>query len=236
MNRVEPATQKSIDRYRTSQIGGMLCGDKPFGSRHWEYPWTVEQSGLLNHKNLRILDVAPDFTFPYADFLAKNHQVTFIDLARRKWSDTVVWGADVADLASRSDLRIMDVRQMEFQDETFDLIFCISVLEHIVCPTQNPDHPDLKKIFDPKGAISALKEMHRCLKPRGKLLLTIDIYGGKKWGPLFRQWNIFKDLDKAGFSIRDFPSFNYEERIKDPTLFISHFHGPYMTLGFSLEK
>lgn len=92
MNSFSLATIQAINNYNGTALCKRLCGKKPFGSRHWEYPWTVEQSGILAHRNLRILDVAPDFTFPYASILEENHTVTFIDLEKRKWSDTVTWG------------------------------------------------------------------------------------------------------------------------------------------------
>ena len=230
------ATNKAINGYKTSQICKSLCGSKPFGSRHWEYPWVVERSGILKRRNLRILDIAPDFTFPYASFLEANHNVTFIDLEKKQWSDSVTWGAEVSELASRSDYRIMDVRNMTFADETFDAIFCISVLEHIVCPTQDPDHPQLSEIFSPTAAQAALQEMYRCLKSGGKLLLTVDIYGGAKWKRLFDQWDIFTDLETAGFQIYHLPKFDRTLAFRDPANFISQYHGPYITLGFCLNK
>lgn len=47
-----------------------------------------------------------------------------------------------------------DVHRLPFRDETFDLVLCTEVLEHLHAPD------------------SALREMHRVLKPRGKLILT----------------------------------------------------------------
>ncbi len=230
------ATSKTIDAFNLSALCKKLCGNKPFGSRHWEYPWTISQSGILAQNNMRILDVAPDFTFPYASFLEEHHEVTFIDLEKRQWSDSVTWGAEVGELANRSDYRIMDVRDMSFADETFEIIFCISVLEHIVCPTQNPDDPNLAEIFSPTAARPALQEMHRCLKPNGKLMLTVDLYGGPKWKTYFEQWDILADIHNAGFNVDHFPAFDRTLAFADPGTFISNFHGPYITLGFNLRK
>lgn len=230
------ATKSSINSYRDAELGRLLCGQKPFGSRHWEYPWCVEHSNILNQSGLRILAVAPDLTFPCASFLEENHTVTFIDLAKRQWSNTINWGAKVSELALKSDYRIMDVRNLTFADETFDVIFCVSVLEHIVCPTQDPDHPQIGAVFSATAAQAALKEMHRCLKPEGKLLLTVDIYGGPKWKPHFEQWDIFADLREADFLIDHLTGFDREQAFSDPETFISQFHGPYITLCFCLNK
>jgi SAM-dependent methyltransferase len=230
------ATESSINRYRSTELCNLLCGKKPFGSRHWEYPWSIEHSGVLDKSNLRILDVAPDFTFPYASFLEENHTVTFIDLEKKKWSQTVTWGAEKSELATMSDYRIMDVQNMSFPDETFHVIFCISVLEHIVCPTQDPDHPKLDRLFDPFGARPAIGEMKRCLKPGGKLIITVDLYGGAKWKPFFSQWDIFSDLANARFFFDEQATFDRNGAFSYDETFISEFHGPYITLGFKLEK
>lgn len=236
MNKFEPATHSRINQYRQSRLCKTLCGKKPFGSRHWEYPWAVEQSGILNHDALRILDVAPDFTFPYASFLEMNHKVTFIDIEKRVWSDSITWGAEVVELSHRSDYRIMDVRQLAFPDNTFDTIFCISVLEHIICPTQDPNHPKLKDLCCPQGAQPALNEMFRCLKLGGHLVLTIDIYGGEQWKPCFDSWDIEADINMAGFDISDLQPVDREALFKSDDTFVSQFHGPYITLGFCLTK
>lgn len=230
------ATKSAINCYRSTELCNLLCGKKPFGSRHWEYPWCIEHSGVLDKSNLRILDIAPDFTFPYASFLDKNHTVTFIDLEKRKWSHSVTWGAEKSELATMSDYRIMDVRKMSFADSTFDCIFCISVLEHIVCPTQDPNDPGLLRVFDPLGARPAIVEMKRCLKPGGKLIITVDLYGGAKWKPLFSHWDVFSDLEASGFSLGEQPTFDREKAFSAPETFVSEFHGPYVTLGFNLEK
>ena len=236
MNFFSVATKQAIAVYKKTDLCRQVCGEKPFGSRHWEYPWCIESSGLLDQVNLRILDIAPDFTFPCASFLEDSHTVTFIDLEKKKWSDTVTWGAEKSELATMSDYRIMDVRDMSFPGDTFDVIFCISVLEHIVCPTQDPDDPRLFEIFDHLGAMPTIFEMIRCLKPGGKLMITVDLYGGPKWEPLFLQWDIFSNLAQAGFFFDGQPVFDRKRVFSDPETFVSDFHGPYITVGFSLEK
>lgn len=235
MNTYSVATHTEISRYQKTELCKNLCGRKPFGSRHWEYPWAVEQSGILEATDLKILDVAPDLTFPYPRFLERlGHVVTFIDIERRRWSDTVAWG--MSPERTEDSFHVMDVRQMTFPDSCFDCIFCISVLEHIVCPTQDPEHPHLKKLFDPLAARPAIFEMKRCLKPGGRLLITVDIYGGPKWSDLFSKWDIFSDLEFAGFPMASTTGFDREKIFRDPNSYISEFYGPYVTLGFKLEK
>lgn len=235
MNIFAIATKTAIEFYGHTRSCKALCGAKPFGSRHWEYPWSVEQSGILNKKGHKILDIAPDLTFPYANYLQTlGHDLTFIDIEKRNWSRDISWGIDQEE--TKGNFHIMDIRKMSFSDNTFDYIFCISVLEHIVCPTQDPDHPGLVEMFDPLGARPAILEMKRCLKHRGKLMITVDLYGGPKWETLFSQWDILSDLAEAGFLFDGQPVFDRDRAFSDPETFISEFHGPYITLGFKLEK
>ncbi len=235
MNVYAVAAKSAIRKYRESEISSLLCGRKPFGSRHWEYPWVFEQSGIESKHGLRILDIAPDLTFPFSHRLKmNNHDVTFIDLEKRAWSDSVSWGVDPAE--SEGEIRIMDVRRMDFPDSTFDLIFCVSVLEHIVCPTQDPEDPRLNHLFDAKGAVPAIEEMGRCLKQGGSLLITVDLYGGERWAPYFEQWDIFSDLAQCGFPVQGRSDFSRSDCFRDQETFISQFHGPYITLGFHLRK
>jgi SAM-dependent methyltransferase len=57
-------------------------------------------------------------------------------------------------------IRNEDVTRLTFDDESFDCIFSLDVLEHV------PDYP------------KAVREMGRCLKPDGWLLLTTPIHFG----------------------------------------------------------
>jgi SAM-dependent methyltransferase len=66
------------------------------------------------------------------------------------------WRAAVRGAGSNIRLRPCDLTSIDFPDNTFDFISSISVVEHIV---------DYEK---------AVAEMHRVLKPKGRLLITTD--------------------------------------------------------------
>jgi SAM-dependent methyltransferase len=73
------------------------------------------------------------------------------EVAYRRWFPNQV----VINIApSPSADLLADVHRLPFREETFDIVLCTEVLEHL-------DAPD-----------SALRELHRVLKPGGKLLLT----------------------------------------------------------------
>jgi SAM-dependent methyltransferase len=59
---------------------------------------------------------------------------------------------------------VADVRNLPFESESFDVAFCISTLEHIGGDGPRGDRP---------GALEALLELRRVLRPTGRLLLTV---------------------------------------------------------------
>ncbi len=65
-----------------------------------------------------------------------------------------------------------DIRKTDFEDNYFDVIFAVSVLEHIgladpqVISTTRPEEDDL-------GDVQAFRELIRILKPRGRIFLTV---------------------------------------------------------------
>ncbi len=61
-----------------------------------------------------------------------------------------------------------DVRRTDLPEGQFDVITCISTLEHIGLPGRYGITEE-----DPAGEINAMREMHRLLKPGGRLILTV---------------------------------------------------------------
>lgn len=65
---------------------------------------------------------------------------------------------------------VADVRALPFEDGAFDVVFCVSVLEHI---GRDNRVYGLADELDEDGPLAALGELRRVLARRGRLLLTV---------------------------------------------------------------
>lgn len=63
-----------------------------------------------------------------------------------------------------------DVRELPFDDRSFDVCFCISTLEHV---GRDNTQYGLEAEDDPGGQVAALRELARVVAPDGRLLLTV---------------------------------------------------------------
>jgi ubiquinone/menaquinone biosynthesis C-methylase UbiE len=146
---------------------GILNSIRIPGPRHWEYPWAIEHSNLSGRMNA--LDVGCGFSlFPM--YLAKQGlSVTAIDLDSAEIRILSPFLASL--LSARVDYRIGNAVELDFPDNTFDRVYCISVLEHIEEEERNGRLVNYhKKNLD----IVAIREMLRVLKPGGLLVITVD--------------------------------------------------------------
>ncbi len=83
-----------------------------------------------------------------------------------------------------------DVRHMPYQDGYFDLILCVSTLEHIGRDNVNYG---VGASDDTRGDYIALAEMRRVLSPSGRILITVPFGKPGDYG-----W--FKQFDLASFN------------------------------------
>ena len=131
-------------------------------SRQWEYPFVIGRamSGLRSHSGTHphraILDAGAGVTFlPY--YLAEQ----FTDVEVTCLDHEPAWAA-VYEQANRTAVRPIrfvadDLRHLPFSDASFDIVYCVSVLEHT----------------NAYGDI--VREFRRVLRPGGTVIITFDI-------------------------------------------------------------
>lgn len=129
--------------------------------RKLEYSFAAESFACIEAQakgRLRVLDVGCGVV-PLCNWMSRRgHDVTAIDPSE---SDIELLNRDDlnAFYASRVTYDIGRAEHLAFPSETFDVVTCISVLEHI----------------PPGNDRIALMEMARVLKPGGRLILTFDV-------------------------------------------------------------
>ena len=137
------------------------------GTRGWEYPWVMEKITTNVSKNARILDCGCGTSlFPLKlsemgydvyglDFFVESTKQGYgIPSAhRRKYGNKVTFIDG-------------DAHKIPLESKYFDVLTCISVMEHIV----------IEHNTNPQYHIQCLKEMKRVLKPNGLLICTYDTF------------------------------------------------------------
>jgi SAM-dependent methyltransferase len=120
-----------------------------------EIPWILARY----RGEPRVLDIGYAFAEPaYLAGLAGlgAADLVGVDLAQ----------ADVPGLRSV----VADIRELPFPDDSFDLVLCISTLEHI---GRDNDVYDIDASRDEAGDGAALRELHRVLTKDGRLLISV---------------------------------------------------------------
>jgi SAM-dependent methyltransferase len=124
------------------------------GSKHWEYTYALRKSGLLQHAGARVLDAGCGQS-AFTAYLAHR--------------GVRVHGADVR-LAAIARLRrhgvrasVGDLRALPYRDDTFDQVFCISVLEHTEDPLRCFD--ELWRVTGVGGTLSVTGDYAPCGLP-----------------------------------------------------------------------
>lgn len=138
-----------------------------YWSRQWEYPWAVQQAQPF--KDMRVLDVGCGMA-PFLIYLGQVGCKAYGSDPGYEGPDGL-WGYGESFGAPHIvEVHRESMRELSWQDKSFDAIFCLSVLEHVSIP----------------GEIeSGIEEMKRVLKPEGKLILTVDDIGiGPRMGLL----------------------------------------------------
>ena len=194
-----PLCQSRLERFLAIQrLYHLFCPVCRSLQRHRLVWLLLEQGGWLDHppgERLKLLHFAPEACLeerfrraPGVDYLS-------------------------ADLYDRRAMVRADIVAMQFESETFDLVFCSHVLEHV---------PEDRK---------AINELSRILKPGGKAVILVPIRGEetdedpaisdpvereRRFGQLdhVRSYgmDILQRLERAGFSVRALSAASLEMR------------------------
>lgn len=152
-------------------------------SRKAEYQYVFDQ--IENEK--KILDAGCGITF-FPFFLKTKFSDIELDL--------VDYTKSTKKFFNKTNFNYInsDLNNLKISDSLYDIVYCISTLEHI------------------KSYKTALKELHRILKPNGKLILTFDVSFSDEDNINFKNVDDFINSIISTFEISNF---NYELNLEN---------------------
>lgn len=168
-------------------------------SKQWEYPYAIESINSMGSDPLRIADVGGGRGVLSWYLAQKGHAVTAYDI-NFLWDNE--GNADVENQFFQFardngfEAELGSVFNIPAEDDTFDVVTCISVVEHV-----------LWKEY-------AIKEMLRVLKPGGRLILTYDLVLNNTSRQeafrveIFTPQMIYSLLKKIGIAVEELHSTN----------------------------
>ena len=149
-------------------------------SRAWEYPYVYYHlQNLTDKQNQTVLDIGSGVTFfPFAVKALGFGKVIALDT-----DQTYVESYEALNVAKgvegSVEFQLGSALKLPFSKNSIDLVYCISVLEHI---------PNSSLVLD---------EIYNVLKPGGRLVLTfdLDLMGGLELSP--SEFNNLKSLIRS---------------------------------------
>lgn len=136
-----------------------------------EIPWTLSRYA----GERRVLDIGPSNAIAeYLDYLTSLNipELHGVDLSPASVDGMIMAQADV--------------RHMPYGDSYFDLITCVSTLEHIGLDNRGYR---IDAGLDTDGDVKALEELQRVLKTGGRLLITVP-FGKHRDYEWFKQYDL----------------------------------------------
>ncbi|WP_317899499.1 class I SAM-dependent methyltransferase [Aurantibacillus circumpalustris] len=139
-----------------------------YGARMWEYPFAIINAELKEGMTCADIGCGSTPFTPYLASVTGQNTVTGFDNDFLENDNThFAFGVRKEFIKDTGiQFKFSGMEKIDAQDNSFDRVFCISVLEHI-------DNPAIWQ----KG----LKEMARILKPDGRLILTFDFALSNKY-------------------------------------------------------
>jgi SAM-dependent methyltransferase len=178
----------------------------PYPVRRTEYPWAISMVG--HERFFKILDIGSGVSLLPIYLAAKGHDVTSID------NDAILMNKISPLLAKWNKVEVKyglgDAIKLQFEDNSFDRVLCISVLEHL-----EEEKIDDKYVNYHKQNLDviAIADMLRVLRPGGLLILTFDWSENPDDPRSYRLQDIYDRVIKPyrGLLVKDgLPEINWE--------------------------
>lgn len=150
-----------LERFRTGSALPEGYGYR-LDARIIEIPWTFSR---VNKGPGRFLDAGSAFNYDFTLLspTLEDQKITIVTLSPE---GEAFWQLGVSYVFG-------DLRQLDFRDELFDIVACISTIEHVGMDNSlYAGDEDIARRGDPSEFLLAVSELRRVLKPRGKLLIT----------------------------------------------------------------
>jgi len=149
----------------TSEV--ILRSNQLWMTRAWEYPWAILNSDIS--LNTKILDVGSGHSLFPLYLAQKSRNVDSMDTDEKQMKILCPALADILKL--KVNYFVDDAVSLSAKDNTYDYVFCLSVLEHLEEETINgmPVNKHTNKLDR-----TAIREFLRVVKPGGKVILTLD--------------------------------------------------------------
>lgn len=169
-------------------LAKLKANQPPASDRFIEYPWLLENIDITEGK---LLDIGSTIGDQLYETLPKAIEINCLNLNVKKFKHQEI------------KFKLGDIRKTDYPDNYFNLIACVSTLEHIGVPGRYSSDND------PAGDARAMQEIKRILKPGGVLLATVP-YGAKNVLPINRLYNktriadLFSGLNIIGQELRKF--------------------------------
>lgn len=157
-----------IESFSNSFVKRHCCKHDPFHqwSRRWEYPFAYSHIRryigsndrfMQSKDTVEILDAGSGFTFfPY--YISHKHANCNVYCCDYDYSLANLFNSANKKSGQYVDFKVYDLTNLGYTDNLFNIIYCISVLEH---------SSNYGKIFE---------QFQRVLKPNGLLIVSFDIF------------------------------------------------------------
>jgi len=145
----------------------ILHSNQLWMSRAWEYPWALMNSNIS--PDTKILDVGSGHSLFPLYLAKKSGTVDSMDTDEQQMKVLCPALADM--LGLKVNYFIGSAVNPPVEDDTYDYVYCISVIEHLEEEVENgvPVNKHANKL-DRK----AIREFLRIVKPGGRVILTLD--------------------------------------------------------------